>query len=288
MSANGTNEWKSNLVIGVIAGVLSAFVVAAIVYLFQQFRLALDHEIIIRPSVAFADLSILCLLLFPWSFRLSKRLQQNLRTGSLYGLKEFICDITKWGLPLLITACLVYVSTPYMRIAPTACGNPITVGGTWRNIPFQFKAQRLSVEFDAVPNARVDTVFGLANGDQQGYNGYSCLVRFMDDGRIQIWSGPEDNYDVDRAMSYIPGTRYHFRIVGDVDRKECSAYVSQGDSLNEHYLGTQSFRVPSDYLNTFGVRMDAPKLLPNQPTGSLVVDICRLKFLPFGLQSRTP
>jgi hypothetical protein len=159
------------------------------------------------------------------------------------------------------------------------------LGGNFQNRPtgLESKVKRFTVEFDATPHGFVDEVFALSNGPQLEYEGFSCLIRFSSDSRIQMWSGEipaksPANYDVTHATGYIPNTQYHFRITADANSQKCSGYVSTITD-KEHFLGTFKFRASASGLDNFGFRMDTSLIA--QTPDRLAVDICNIKFLPF-------
>src|SRR5438105_9273039 len=74
-------------------------------------------------------------------------------------------------------------------------------GGAWAASSFAAQQSDLMIEVDLTPSAsRLDGIFALARGMQSQFSGYAALVRFNDEGRLDVRFA--DHYSSDLVYKY--------------------------------------------------------------------------------------
>jgi hypothetical protein len=96
---------------------------------------------------------------------------------------------------------------------------------TWYNSPFTQQAGTFTAEYDVTPIATgLDLVLGLSNGAASAYTNLAAIVRFSDNGRIEVRNG--GSYSYTNQIIYQQGIKYHIRMVVNVAAKTYSVYVT--------------------------------------------------------------
>jgi hypothetical protein len=96
---------------------------------------------------------------------------------------------------------------------------------TWKNNAFTAQTGQFTAEFDAsADRAGTDAVVGLSKGNASSYDHLAAIVRFNEAGTIDARNG--NTYAAAAQVAYEPGTKYHFRMVVDVAKRQYDVYVT--------------------------------------------------------------
>ena len=136
--------------------------------------------------------------------------------------------------------------------------NPPTTS-TWQNVSFASQASGFEAKFDATPNAaKMDGVVGLSNGPASSFANLAANVRFNNAGMIDARNGAA--YAAASAITYTPGTVYHFRLDVNPSNHTYSAYVTPNggtEQLIGSNLGFRTEQASVAQLNNMGAFADA-------------------------------
>lgn len=147
-------------------------------------------------------------------------------------------------------------SSAYTAVANATTQAATTVyTPTWRNSAFA-KAQsgQFNLEFDATPAmANMDMVLGASNGSAAAVSSMAAIVRFNTTGQIDARNGAA--YTAGATVNYTAGTKYHFKLVLDVEKRTYDVYVTPaGASAAVKLAAGYAFRTEQatvTQLNTF-------------------------------------
>jgi hypothetical protein len=109
-------------------------------------------------------------------------------------------------------------------------------------------------EFAATPSqANMDGVIALASGAGTTYGDFSVLVRFSQDGVIDVRNG--GTYAADVSLSYLAGQSYRFQMIVDVAAQRYDVHVDDaGDGSNWQTLASSyAFRTSASSLDDWGL-----------------------------------
>jgi len=125
---------------------------------------------------------------------------------------------------------------------------------TWQNFSFAPQTGVFMAEFEATPSqANMDGVIALASGEGTTYGDFSVLVRFNQDGFIDVRDGGV--YAADASVSYMAGGTYHFQMIVDVPAQGYEVRVDDaGDGSNWQTLASSyAFRTAASSLDDWGL-----------------------------------
>lgn len=141
----------------------------------------------------------------------------------------------------------------------TGAATCITSTAAWQSFPMASSTGIFTAEFDAIPNhANMDGLTALSGTAVAQSSDFVAAVRFNTEGRIDAfkpdavnpWTGTATGwYAADRAITYTPGTVYHFRIVLNVSARTYSVYVTPAGAVEQQLAANYGFRTPVSSVN---------------------------------------
>ena len=106
-----------------------------------------------------------------------------------------------------------------------------------------------TAEFEAMPMAKgVDGLIGLSKGPGATFTDFAMLVRFNNNGRIDVRNG--GTFAAKIGVSYIAGVQYHFRVVADVATRKYDVYVKAGSSPEIQLAAGYAFRTEQQAITS--------------------------------------
>jgi len=106
----------------------------------------------------------------------------------------------------------------------------------WIDSAFNGQSTSFTAEYDATPTDGLqDALLGLSNGLGQAYASNAVIARFNNTGFIDARNGSA--YASQTSIPYTANTKYHFRLVVDVQAHTYSAYVTPAGG-SELTIGT--------------------------------------------------
>ncbi|HUW84191.1 MAG TPA: PKD domain-containing protein [Phycisphaerae bacterium] len=124
----------------------------------------------------------------------------------------------------------------------------------WQNSSFAPQTGVFMAEFEATPNqANLDGVIALASGEGTTYGDFSVLVRFNQDGFIDVRNGA--TYAADVSLNYVAGHGYRFQVIVDVPAQRYEVRVDDaGDGSNWQTLASNyAFRTSATSVDHWGL-----------------------------------
>lgn len=96
---------------------------------------------------------------------------------------------------------------------------------TWENQPISIETSLFTAAFDATPNqADIDGVVGFSSGTATGYTSLAAIVRFNQNGTIDVRKG--NTYAADQSVPYSAGLTYHIQMAIDPSNHTYTVYVT--------------------------------------------------------------
>lgn len=132
--------------------------------------------------------------------------------------------------------------------------------GVWNNKPIEegILTGEFEANFTVTPTGNLlNSVVGLGNGNAATYANLSCLIRFNNSGKIDVFKGTETGggYAAEASLTYIANEEYQFKVLVDVKNMLYSVYLITNDgqvTLADKYL----FRSKVNSINTWSVYSD--------------------------------
>ncbi|MCX6746504.1 MAG: hypothetical protein NTU63_00005 [Candidatus Pacearchaeota archaeon] len=124
---------------------------------------------------------------------------------------------------------------------------------TWQNNLMTSQNGQFAVGVNVTPyNSSMDGVFGLSQGAQTTYTGFSALFRFNQSGYIEVYDGTSSVYRASQLMPYTANIIYHFSFLANVTSQRYSVYVTPKGGISVILASDFGFRNPSTLINNWG------------------------------------
>lgn len=139
-----------------------------------------------------------------------------------------------------------------INIAVTVTNIPLpedAIIGTasWQNQSFSAHTDSFTTEFNVVPDgSNMDGVTGLSSGDAAAYDDLAIIVRFNQEGQIDVRNGEE--YTADTSFDYTADTDYHFRVPVDLITHTYSVYVQTDGGPETLIANNYAFRTSQNAI----------------------------------------
>lgn len=179
---------------------------------------------------------------------------------------------------VVLGACAGEPPVESQPAASTACTTD-SAGQGWSNRGFPVQAGRFRVELSATPSAApIDAVIGLSNGGATKFTQLATVVRFNDQGNIDVREG--STYAADFAWPYHAGTTYHIRVDVDVRAHTYTVWVSEPSGSPAYYGDYYALakNVPFRTEQAGATQVSNLALEVDSPTGS--IQVCDFKLEP--------
>lgn len=132
--------------------------------------------------------------------------------------------------------------------------------GVWNNQPFEqgVLTGQFEASFTLTPTGNLlNSVAGFCSGNASTYANLSCIIRFNNTGKIDVFKGTDTGggYASDAEIIYAANTDYNFRVNVNILTQTYSVYLIQNGvstTLANNYL----FRAKSPSLSTWSIFSD--------------------------------
>jgi hypothetical protein len=132
--------------------------------------------------------------------------------------------------------------------------------GVWNNQLFE--QGTLTGQFDAIftltPTGNLlNSAAGLGSGNASTYANLSCIIRFNNTGKIDVFKGTDTGggYAAETDLQYAANVDYNFKVSVDLITQSYSVYLIQ-NSISTTLARNYSFRAKSPFLNTWSIFSD--------------------------------
>lgn len=132
--------------------------------------------------------------------------------------------------------------------------------GVWNNQLFE--QGTLTGQFDAyftlTPTGNLlNSAAGLGSGNASTYANLSCIIRFNNTGKIDVFKGTDagGGYAAETDLQYEANNDYNFKVSVDLITQTYSVYLLQ-NAVSKTLASNYLFRAKSPFLNTWSIFSD--------------------------------